>query len=284
MEYSGDILARVRAALLEYHAATHTSGRKRTWSAIAGDLSDYLPETDFDDDSSLSSDPFKPLAEALRRFAADTQTPSRQRLDALCAFLKQKSFLTQSDLNPAEAGSPLAYALRLFFGEAEKPAGDIIGGLFSATRKLPSGRTEVSVLTIRSSETSVPAAEDKIYSLPIAPQSMRRDALARVLNRSGGSEKRFDGWLFHGKGQTCLVVQDTLRGDPSIYTVLDRKVPSGTTPARMVLIKSRDFGAPPAGAAGPAMRIVEDESPQEAAFNKIKGRLWEYRREERHGD
>ena len=79
----------------------------------------------------------------------------------------------------------------------------------------------MTVITVRDGGAYAPVVEDKLYSLPIAPQSTKRDALARLLKRSGGSEQRFDGWLFHRNGQACLVVQDSLRGEPSIYTVLD---------------------------------------------------------------
>ena len=67
MEYADDIIARIQAALIDYHAATHTNGRKRTWSAIARELHETALDTlgideDLDDDDERLSDPYKPLA------------------------------------------------------------------------------------------------------------------------------------------------------------------------------------------------------------------------------
>jgi len=281
MEYSDDILARLQAALIDFHAATHSNGRKRTWSVIARELYNSAIDSLDSDDDGQSGDPYKALAEALRRFAAGSQTPSKERLDALCSYLKSKSFLTDADLRPAEVGSPLVHALTNFFGgEEESRTVATLQGRFAASRKLPSGRTELSVVTVRNTDVRVPIVEDKIYSLPVAPQSVTRDALARVLKRLGGSEQRYDGWLFHKNGQTCLVVQDSLRGEPSIYTVLDRKVASGDTPAAIMLVKSRDFGAPAPGYEKGRMSFVAgDESHRDIAFGKIKERIWEYRQE-----
>lgn len=286
MEYADDILARIQAALIDFHAATHSNGRKRTWSAIARELHEAALESldaadDEDDDDVPFGDPYKPLAEALRRFAAGSQTPTKERLDALCAYLKSKSFLTEADLRPAEASNPLVHALTAFFG-GQDDGRDFapLKGRFAARRKLPSGRTELSVISVREGGTHAPVIEDKLYSLPIAPQSTKRDALARLLKRSGGSEQRFDGWLFHRNGQACLVVQDSLRGEPSIYTVLDRKVAAGNTPAVVLLVKSRDFGAPAPGYAKGRMSFVAaDTSTRDVTFGKIKERIWEYRQE-----
>lgn len=286
MEYSDDILARLQAALIDFHAATHSNGRKRTWSAIARELHEASSESldaddDEEDDDEPFGDPYKPLAEALRRFATGSQTPTKERLDAICAYLKSKSFLTDADLRPAAVGNPLVHALTAFFGSHNEGRDFApLRGRFAASRKLSSGRIELSVINVRDAETHAPVVEDKLYSLPIAPQSTKRDALARLLKRTGGSEQRFDGWLFHRNGQACLVVQDSLRGEPSIYTVLDRKVAVGGAPAAMLLVKSRDFGAPAPGYEKGRMSFVaEDESTRDIAFGKIKERIWEYRQE-----
>lgn len=286
MEYSDDILARLQAALIDFHAATHSNGRKRTWSAIARELHEASLEPldaddDEEDDDEPFGDPYKPLAEALRRFASGSQTPAKERLDAICSYLKSKSFLTDADLRLAAVGNPLVHALTAFFGSPDESRDFApLRGRFAASRKLSSGRTELSVINVRDAEAHAPVVEDKLYSLPIAPQSTKRDALARLLKRSGGSEQRFDGWLFHRNGQACLVVQDSLRGEPSIYTVLDRKVAVGGAPAAMLLVKSRDFGAPAPGYEKARMSFVaEDESTRDIAFGKIKERIWEYRQE-----
>lgn len=101
----------------------------------------------------------------------------------------------------------------------------------------------------------------------------------RLLRRTGGSEQRFDGWLFGAKGQRCLLVQDTLREEASIYTVLDYKLPAGETPATMTIVKSRDFGAPAAGYEAGTLRLAESGSRREGTLARISERLWEYRQE-----
>lgn len=281
MEYSGDILERVRAALMDYHAATAANGRKRTWSEIAADLyEEYLVPPDDDGDDELMT---KPLAEALRRFASGAQTPTKERLDALTRYLKAKSYLTDGDLEPADPHSPLLHALRDFFSESVDPAtrrSFSVGGSFSASRKHKSGRTELSVLTIRDNGNGTTAVEDKIFYLAIVPQSLKRDALARLLKRTGGAELRYDGWLFQSQGQMCIFLQDTLRKNPSVYTVLDRQVGNPTSPAKIVLLKSRDFGAPPPGYNKEALRYIpQDANLSEMKFAKIRDNIWEYRQE-----
>lgn len=286
MEYSDDIVERVRAALMDYHAATASSGFKRTWSNIANEMHKGLlvpPSVDDDDDDNLR-DPDKPLAEALRRFASGAQTPSRERLNALALYLKNESYLSDSDLKPAAQSSPLVHALRAFFGES----GDAVtaralgfSGSFSASRKNSSGRTELAVLMIRDGNNGTVAVEDKLYSLPVSPQSTKRDALARILKRTGGTEQRFDGWLFHSQGQICLFVQDSLRKNPGVYTVLDRKSGGQASSAHFLLLKSRDFGTPAPGY-NQLVHVSQDTTVKETTFARIRDNIWEYRQERGH--
>ena len=251
MEYSDDIILRLRAALMDCHAATASRGNKRTWYNIAEDLhTGFLAAPDGYDENGDGRDAHKPLAEALRRFAAAAQTPSKERLDALSLYLKKMSYLSEGDLKPAATGSALAHALRAFFAESTDQAttgASAIRGAYSASRKQSSGRTELAVLTIRDGGNGIVAVEDKLFSLPMTPQSTKRDALVRILKRSGGAELRFDGWLFQSQGQICLFVQDNLRKNPGVYTVLDRKGGEQASTASIVLLKSRDFGAPAPG-------------------------------------
>lgn len=280
MEYSGDILERIRAALIEYHAATASDGRKLPWYEIAKHLhGDFLPASDEDDEN--LTDSYKALAEALRRFAAGSQTPSKARLDAVCGYLKSKSYLTDGDLRPAEPGSSLLYALQAFFGATADPAARrsySIAGTFHASRKNRSGRTEVSALTIREDGNGTTIVEDKVLHLTVAPQSTKRDALTRLLKRTGGAEWRFDGWLFQSQGQACIIVQDSLRQNPGIYTVLDRK--NAPALANLVLVKSGDFGAPAPGYNREGLfAISADSNARDQMFARIRENIWEYRKE-----
>lgn len=284
MEYSDDNIARIRAALLDYHGATHSNGRKRSWSVAAeaiaaAETPDLVPPEDDDDDDDLAGDdqrvrdPYKPLAEALRRFAAGTQTPSTDRLDAITDFLKSKKFLSDADLRSTERSPDLVQALSAFFGAAHDPAQEGIEGRFTASRKRDGLPNELSILTVRKNGNRAPAVEDRFYSLPIAPQSTKREALVRLLGRTGGSEQCFDGWVLLNKGRINLFLQDTLRSEVGVYTVV-------TGPgASMALLKSNDFGFPPIGYAR-LRKLAESKPPVEAALEKLKERLWVYRRED----
>jgi len=285
MDYSGDVIERVRAALMDYHAATATNGRKRTWSAIASDLHDEFlspPVVDDENDEDLR-DVDKPLAEALRRFAAGAQTPSPERLDALCRYLVGRSYLSEGDLNPAAPASPLFHALRSFFGASTDPAAARsfpIKGSYAASRKHSSGRTELAILTISDGDIGFAAAEDKLFVLPVAPQSTKREALARILRRTGGAELRFDGWLFQSQGQACLFVQDSLRKNPGVYTILDRKPGAEGSRASVLLLKSGDFGAPMPGYNREGLiPISKEANVREMTFARIRDNIWEYRQE-----
>ena len=297
MEYSDDILARVRAALIDYHAASHANGRKRSWSVIADtivqDFPDLAPPLEDDDNAdwpdaegetqvlsrSVNKDPNKPFAEALRRFATGTQVPSKERLDALCELLLSKSFLNKADLESSEAGHALAHALAAFFGkESEGPLSSDIAGRFASERRQPSGRAELSFLTINEASAAPSAIEDLIYNLPQPPQSTRREALVRLLSRTGGSEQRFQGWLYQTRRQTCLVLQDSLRGAASIHIVLDRKVRAGDTPATIMLVKSQDFGPrAPSYEKGNLSYVPRETGGRDPALEKIRDRIWQYR-------
>ncbi|ABS65789.1 hypothetical protein Xaut_0533 [Xanthobacter versatilis] len=275
--YSDDVLARMQAALIALRAATGVNGRKRSWAAIALDLQEFLTDpADLDDDDDENfTDPLKPLAEALRRFAAGTQVPAPDRLDGLCRLLVSKAFLTEMDLRPAAHGSALLHALTAYFGTGEQASPSRSRN--TATRKTPGGRTELSVLTIAGEGNRPPAVEDSIYSLPIPPQSTDPGGLIRLMKRTGGSMRRFDGWLFRFHGQTIMVMQDSLKGEPAIYTVLYRKNAALTAEGVMIILKSRDFGFP-VPEFGEKMRLFSG-SFAEDALAMVKDRIWAYRQE-----
>lgn len=283
MEYTDDILRRVRAALMSYRAATRVNGRKRTWSFIAEQLDVSDAAVIGDDDDRRETDPNKPLAEALRRFEAGTQTPTSERLDSLCRFLRKQSFLTDNDLTAAEPASPLISAVREFFGAAaDTPlrAETAFNGSFVASRKRQNGRTELSIMTLTDSGAGTVAA-DNVYSLGIPPQSTRRDALMRLLKRTGGSETRYDGWLIRSpSGQVCAFLRDSLLDESSIYLVLDQKVAAGPNGARMMLVKSRDFGAArPGGQREKLSYVTKDGDAADQKYSGIIDNIWEYRQE-----
>lgn len=124
-------------------------------------------------------------------------------------------------------------------------------------------------------------AVDNIYSLGIAPQSFKREALIRLLKRTGGSETRYDGWLIRApSGQICAFLRDSLLDESSIYLVLDQKVAAGPHGARLMLVKSGDFGAArPGGQREKLSHVPKDGDAENQKYSGIIDNIWEYRQE-----
>lgn len=287
MEYADDVLDRLRAALMDFHAATARNGQKRSWKAIASAIHDGFleaPEID-DDDDDILPDPDKPLAEALRRFVAGAQRPSPERLDALCQFLKSKSYLTDGDLASGTPDAPLLYAMRQFVnGKAHAPlstSSSRIRGTLTASRRHAHGRTELSVLSISDSDKDTVEIEDRIYLLPVPPQSTEREALARHIKRTGGAVLIHTGFALGWQGQVVAFVRDTLYDDVSVYTVLQSKpYPDGRS-GSVALIKSGDFGRPADGHPRSRLRIMPKDAQlmSEVAAHTLAEQMWYYKPE-----
>jgi hypothetical protein len=154
-----------------------------------------------------------------------------------------------------------------------------------AGRKI-GARTELSFLTIGAEEAGTFAVTEKLYNLPIAPQSTKREALARILSRHGGSERRYSGWLVRSRGQHCLFARDNVTKETTIDLLLVMQTGGiGVAPAIITLVKSRDFGHAPAGFAEERMKFVVGGSDAAAGrLQRIQENIWHYRKEaEGHG-
>src|SRR5690606_37402391 len=84
MEYTDVIIRRLRDRLMRYRTENRIGGRKRPWHRVAQDIADAesVPQSFYN-----REDNFDVLGEALRRFEAGLQVPSKERLDAIRAFL-----------------------------------------------------------------------------------------------------------------------------------------------------------------------------------------------------
>jgi hypothetical protein len=252
------------------------NGGKRSWHAIADDINDdYIHQPD--------EDAYKALAEALRRFAAGTQTPSPERLDAVCQYLIARKFLSPVDLEQEATEPFLVKALQEYFGAGAdaEPPGPPLAATFVGSRKIGT-RTELSFLKIGAEESGRFAVKEKLYSLPIAPLSHRRDAIARILSRHGGSESRYSGWLIRARGQHCLFARDEVSKEPSVHIIVRLETGGhGQPPSELTLLKSRDFGNPAPGYTIEKMRLAPvDSDPDARRLARIKDRIWSYRRQE----
>ncbi|GEC36465.1 hypothetical protein C7U62_02625 [Mesorhizobium loti] len=279
MEFSDAALRTVRAALLEYRSATRVNGRKRSWYAVADALHDGFLE----DDETREADPRKALAEALRRFAAATQTPTPERLDALCRYLIDKKFLSATDMEATVPEPILVRALQDYFGLGGEAGenGPPLSATFVGSRKI-GPRTELSFLTIGDEQAGTFAVTEKLYSLPVTPQSTKRDALARILSRHGGSERRYTGWMVRSRGQHCLFAREDVSRETTLDIVLSYQtdVPD-RAPADMTLVKSRDFGFAPMGYSHEKMKVLtSDHDPEEGRMARIKDNIWHYTKEQ----
>lgn len=266
----------IRAALLEFRSATRANGRKRSWHAIADELNeDYVASPD--------DDAYKALAEALRRFATGTQTPTPERLDAVCRYLIDRKFLSPVDLKTAATEPLLVRALQEYFGmDGATNASPPLAAVFVGSRKI-GPRTELSFLKIGDEEEGRFAVEEKLYSLPVAPLTYRRDAIARVLSRHGGSESRYSGWLIRARGQHCLFARDDVTKEPSVHLIARLETGGDNQPPiELTILKSRDFGTPVAGYASEKMRLLSrNDDPEQQRLARIKDHIWLYRRQEK---
>lgn len=266
----------VRAALLEFRAVSRVNGFKRPWHAIADEINDgYIHEPD--------DFAYKALAEALRRFAAGTQTPSPDRLDAVSQYLIDHKFLSPVDLKPEATEPVLVKALQEYFGAAGDagPPGPPLAATYIGSRKIGT-RTELSFLKIGTEKDGLFAVEEKLYSLPIAPLSNRHHILARILSRHGGSESRFSGWLIRARGQHCLFARDAISNEPSVHIIARLETGGhGQPPSELTVLKSRDFGNPVPDYAGEKLRLLSrSNDPEMLRLDKIKDNIWSYRRQE----
>ena len=215
MEYSDDVLARIRDALTEYHAATGHDGHKRSWSKIAFDLYlDFIEAPDLEDeDEDRFADPNKSLGESLRRFVLGTQVPAPDRLKAIGQYLIGKGYLSEDDLRPfwRKAAFACAGVRRISGVERQGPSDRHEQDQGATTR--PSGASAAScrkssILRVAEGSGPVIDVEDTEYTQIADAAAKTKAALRRALRRTGGSELRYEGWLFHWNGQTCLALKD----------------------------------------------------------------------------
>lgn len=293
MEYSDDVLARIRDALTEYHAATGHDGHKRSWSKIAFDLYlDFIEAPDLDDeDEDRFADPNKSLGESLRRFVLGMQVPAPERLKAISQYLIGKGYLSEDDLRPGERQRSFARVFAEFLGSNDKApstAGNKIKGQYQAVRRKRGQLSEVSILRVAEGSGLIFDVEDTEYSQVADAAAKTKASIRRALRRTGGSELRYEGWLFHWNGQTCLAVKDSLGRDaPRLYTVIRHQVLDKTDSERLFVIKSNDFGYKGAGYEMELMQALPKGAPVtlvESTLASVGDNLWEFRKEPGHGD
>lgn len=95
-------VSRIRDRLANYKSAV-----RQGWERIALDILDDMDQ----DEDYVDAEDVRPFSESLRRLVAGSQTPSEERLTAICIFLGNKGYLALGDLeeNRDHLQVPLAF-------------------------------------------------------------------------------------------------------------------------------------------------------------------------------
>jgi hypothetical protein len=216
MEYGDAIIRRLRDRLLRYRSETRIGGRKRPWHQVAMAIADAesVPRAFYD-----KEDDFAVLGEALRRFGAGTQVLSRERLDALSAFLKEKGYLTETDLEQADAPVQVLHGLAAFFGNGSLPDPQALCGDYLAARH-GGGRNEYRLLTIALNGSGALEAEEVTHVTTARTHARHPVELHRFFKVASTAMTRCDGWAVAlAAGPVLILVRDRLSGAGALRTL-----------------------------------------------------------------
>lgn len=245
MEYGDAIIRRLRDRLLRYRSETRMGGRKRPWHQVALDIADAecVPRSFYD-----REDDFAVLGEALRRFAAGTQVLSRERLDATTSFLKEKGYVTDADLEQAEAPVQILHGLAAFFGDGSLPDPQALCGDYLAARHAPGGRNEYRLLTIALNGSGALEAEEVTHVTTARTHTRHPVELRRFFKVASTAMTRCDGWAVAlAGGQALILVRDRLSGAGALRTLFPAGDSDEEGSARALHILEHGPFAPPRG-------------------------------------
>ncbi|MDF1600950.1 hypothetical protein PZ895_14400 [Mesorhizobium sp. YIM 152430] len=219
MAFDDGVIRRLRDRLLLYRSATRQGGRKRQWEAIARDIvdADSVPHAFYERETS-----FKALGEALRRFAAGKQVLTEERAEALAAFLREKRYLTDADLEESDAPVQALLGLSAFFGRdgQDDKAFDPVCGAYVALSTGTTGRQEVRLLRIARHDGQGWTAEETVHLTAGTAPAHDPVALNRFLRVASRATIFHDGWLVpSAPDQAALLVRSRETGQSSLRTL-----------------------------------------------------------------
>lgn len=212
MDYTDAMIRRLRDRLMRYRTENRIGGRKRPWHRVAQDIADAesVPREFYD-----REDNFDVLGEALRRFEAGLQVPSRERLDAIRAFLIEKRYLdpdagAENDDDPrhlfAAVGSLLTGAGR-FVAEGQ------VEGSYLAVRQ-QGGRYDYRIVSVTAAGDDVWTIDDAIYKTAMPARTSNPADLRRILKVASTVTMRSDGWaVLAPNGHMMALCMDRLTRD-----------------------------------------------------------------------
>lgn len=220
MDYTDAMIRRLRDRLMRYRTENRIGGRKRPWHRVAQDIADAesVPREFYD-----REDNFDVLGEALRRFEAGLQVPSRERLDAIRAFLIEKRYL-DPDNSAEDEDDPrrLFTALDAFLsgsGAKRFVAEDRIEGTYLAVQQ-QGGRYDYRVLSLLPAGGDIWSIEDTIYKTAMPARTTNPAEFRRFLKIASTVKSRNDGWaILAPDGQMVALCADRLTRDRSLTSL-----------------------------------------------------------------
>lgn len=146
--------------------------------------------------------------------------------------------------------------------------------------------SEFSILRVAEGSGPIIDVEDTEYTQIADAAAKTKAGLRRALRRTG-SELRYEGWLFHWNGQTCLALKNISAETRRASTPLSAIKSWTRRDRRLFVIKSNDFGNKGAGYEMELMQALPKGAPVtlvESTLASVRDNLWEFRKEPGHGD
>ena len=215
MDYTDAMIRRLRDRLMRYRTENRIRGRKRPWHRVAQDIADAdtVPREFYD-----REDNFDVLGEALRRFEAGLQVPSRERLDAIRIFLIEKRYLDADGDDETATPQRLIDNVRGFLG-GDQPCAlpETALGCFIAEQRRGGRGYVYRVVSIMPAENGTGVFEESIHKTAMAARTRDASELRRFFQVAATATQRRDGWVLAGRnGQLLMLVKDRITGETEI--------------------------------------------------------------------
>lgn len=205
MEYTDAVLRRMRDALVHYRSDNRIGGRKRKWERIAEDM---LESPSTPREIRMNEAEYPVLGEALRRFAAGTQTLAVPRRDVLRDFLAAKRYLLQDDLAVDDISQDWVRSLYKFFEGGSEPVAaphHRLEGGYCGARREEYGKKRISFIRIALRADGILGVEETLHETSLDWASRDFTALQRVAKAGTLKREKLDGWIM-GRGEQQLLI------------------------------------------------------------------------------
>ncbi len=222
MDYTDAMIRRLRDRLMRFRTENRIGGRKRPWHRVAQDIADAesVPREFYD-----REDNFDVLGEALRRFEAGLQVPSRERLNAIRAFLIEKRYLDADGDDETATPQRFIDNVRGFLaGEQPCAVPETALGYFIAEQRSGGRGCVYRVIRIMPAENGTGVFEESIHKTAMAARTRDTRELRRFFQVAATTTQRRDGWVLAGRnGQLLMLVKDRITGETEISSFVTSK-------------------------------------------------------------